>query len=228
MFTGPHIVTDGLVLSLDAANTKSYPGSGTTWFDKSGNINNGTLVNSPTYTNNPGYITFASDKYATTAKSNIALSAATFTAWVYPTQTQGGYTGIIFNRSGYNGSTVPATGLDLYSNNSVGYSWNDAVATYNWNSGLITPNNEWSMIAVTVSSTTATAYLCQSSGITTATNTVAHSSLSGLSFYIACDPFSVTTRAFIGRIAIATVHNRVLSAQEILQNYTATKSRYNL
>jgi len=41
----PRIVTDGLVLCLDAGNSKSYSGSGTTWNDISGNGNNGTLVN---------------------------------------------------------------------------------------------------------------------------------------------------------------------------------------
>jgi len=45
----PSIVRDGLVLCLDAANQRSYPGSGTTWYDLSGNGNNGTLVNGPTY-----------------------------------------------------------------------------------------------------------------------------------------------------------------------------------
>lgn len=45
----PKIVTDGLVLCLDAANTKSYPGTGTTWTDLSGNGNNGTLVNGVGY-----------------------------------------------------------------------------------------------------------------------------------------------------------------------------------
>lgn len=44
-----NIVRSGLVLHLDAANIKSYPGSGTTWTDVSGNGNNGTLINSPTY-----------------------------------------------------------------------------------------------------------------------------------------------------------------------------------
>ena len=45
----PRIVTDGLLLALDAANSKSYPGSGTTWTDLSGRGNNGTLTNGPTY-----------------------------------------------------------------------------------------------------------------------------------------------------------------------------------
>jgi prepilin-type N-terminal cleavage/methylation domain-containing protein len=45
----PPIVTNGLVLNLDAGNPASYPGTGTTWTDLSGNSNNGTLVNGPTY-----------------------------------------------------------------------------------------------------------------------------------------------------------------------------------
>ena len=55
----PLIVTDGLVLCLDAANKKSYSGSGTTWTDRSGNGNNGTLVNGPTFdSGNGGSIDF--------------------------------------------------------------------------------------------------------------------------------------------------------------------------
>ena len=44
-----NVVRDGLVLYLDAANPKSYPGSGTTWYDLSGNSKNGALTNGPTY-----------------------------------------------------------------------------------------------------------------------------------------------------------------------------------
>ena len=43
MYTGPHIVTDGLILSLDAASTRSYPGTGTTWYDLSSTNANWTL-----------------------------------------------------------------------------------------------------------------------------------------------------------------------------------------
>ena len=56
---GPSIVTSGLVLSLDAADKNSYPGSGTTWADLSGNTNNGTLTNGPTFSSaNQGSIVF--------------------------------------------------------------------------------------------------------------------------------------------------------------------------
>jgi len=55
----PRIVTDGLVLALDAGNTKSYPGSGTSWTDLSGNGRNATVNGSPTFTN--GYFDITSD-----------------------------------------------------------------------------------------------------------------------------------------------------------------------
>ena len=50
----PKIVTNGLVLCLDASDIKSYPKSGTTWFDRSGNGNNGTLVNGVGYSSGNG------------------------------------------------------------------------------------------------------------------------------------------------------------------------------
>ena len=48
------IVRSGLVLHLDAARPASYPGSGTTWTDLSGQGNNGTLTNGPTYSSANG------------------------------------------------------------------------------------------------------------------------------------------------------------------------------
>ena len=61
---GTNIVTDGLVLHLDAANSKSYPGSGTTWSDLSGNGNDGTTINSPTYSStNAGLFNFSTNEY---------------------------------------------------------------------------------------------------------------------------------------------------------------------
>jgi hypothetical protein len=50
----PDIVRTGLVLNLDAGEPSSYPGSGTTWTDLSGNGNNATLVNTPTYSSSNG------------------------------------------------------------------------------------------------------------------------------------------------------------------------------
>jgi hypothetical protein len=221
----PSIITNNLILHLDPAN---YSGSGTTWNDLSTQNNTATLVGTPTFTSSPASFTFAANKHATTTKSNISLTTATFIAWVNPSQTQGGYTGVIFNRYGNSGSAAYATGLDLYTSNSVGYHWNDNVATYNWNSGLYVPNNVWSMIAITVSANSATAYLCNSNGISTAVNNNAHSTLTGLNFYIACDPSDKANRAFIGKIGKAMIYSSALTLSEITSTFDAQKSTYGL
>ena len=221
----PSIITNNLILHLDPAN---YSGSGTTGSDLSTQNNTATLVGSPVYTSSPASFTFGANVIATTTKSNISLSTATFIAWVNPSQTQGAYTGVIFNRYGNSGSTAYATGLDLYTSNSVGYHWNDNASTYNWNSGLNVPNNVWSMIAITVNANSATAYLCNANGISSAVNNNAHSTLTGLNFYIACDPADKSSRAFTGKIGKAMIYSGALSASEISSTFNALKSNYGL
>ena len=69
---GPKLVTKGLVLALDAASPKSYPGSGTTWSDLTGNNLNATLFNGPTFsTDNFGTIVFDGDEAGLKAAENI-------------------------------------------------------------------------------------------------------------------------------------------------------------
>lgn len=54
IYNNKNIVRGGLIVSLDAGMVNSYPGSGTSWTDLSGNGNNATLVNGPTYSNTGG------------------------------------------------------------------------------------------------------------------------------------------------------------------------------
>ncbi len=60
MYTGPHIVTDQLVLAMDAASARSYPGSGVYWYGLTENENQATLQNGPTFVDN-NYISFDDD-----------------------------------------------------------------------------------------------------------------------------------------------------------------------
>jgi len=228
----PTVVTNGLILYLDAGNSSSYPGTGTTWTDLSGETNNGTLVNSPAYTSNPGYFTFAlaNNNYVSTSGTISSLTEATFLAWVYSTQTQPDYTNVLMSRNGMGSATNYATGMNFPTggNNSVGYHWNDNGGTYGWDSGLGVPNNAWSMMAVTVSPTQAIAYLGKSSGITTATNTNSHSVTSNLNFFVSRDTGGGGTRNFNGRIAQVLIYNRALTGTEITTNFDNTKSKYGL
>jgi hypothetical protein len=82
------------------------------------------------------------------------------------------------------------------------------------------------MIAVSVTSTVATAYLCQASGITTATNTVNHGSSNLNDIKLAQD--DAGARFFNGNIAIAQLYNTALSAEQVAQNFAADRARFGL
>ncbi len=229
--TGENPVTTNLLLYLDATRSASFDGTSTTaWKDISGQSNHATLTGSanpytpaPAFTNNNSF-TFTANTFALTTNSLSFLDKkGTFIAWINPSKTHTEYTGIIFSR------TAMATGLNLYnSNNSVGYHWHDAGSTWGWNSNLQVPNDEWSMIAVSIGTNSATAYLCKSTGITTATNTVTHSATSGHQFHIAVDPGAKAQRTFIGKIATSMVYSTELSTSQITQIFNAQKAAFGL
>ena len=217
----PSIVTTNLSMFLDAGNPSSYTGTGTAWTDLSGNSRNGTLINGPTYSSaDGGSIVFDGTNDYVQCTGSITATAATFVSWIRRNGTQGTYDCILFSR----GSSV--TGMMFQSSNQLAYTWNNAVNAYTWQSGLTVPDLTWCMVAVSVTGTSATAYLCQSSGITSATNTVTHTSTTLDDIKIGQDDFG--GRFFNGNIATAMIYNRALSANEILQNYRAQAYRYGL
>ena len=218
------IVTSGLVLCLDAGNRKSYPGTGTAWTDLSGNGNNGTLNNGVGYNSaNGGSLVFDGSNDFVEVTGSITTSTCTFVAWIYMNGGQGYYDGIIFSRS-TNTVGMHFSGSNNIANR-VAYTWNTQ-ATVDWNSGLSIPNITWCMIAVSISPNSATAYLCQSSGITTSTNNTTHTASTLDAIMIGRDTFS--TRYMTGNIGIAQIYNRALTAAEVAQNYNALKGRYGL
>jgi hypothetical protein len=192
----------------------------TTWRDLAGS-NNGTLTNGPTFSStNGGSIVFDGVDDYVQCVGSLTLTAATFVTWIKRNGDQGQYDGILFSR----GTNV--TGMNFQSSNQLGYHWNNDAATYNWASGLTIPNSTWCMIAVSVSTNSATGYLCQTSGITTATNTTSHVSSVLNDIKIAQD--DAGSRFFNGNIAISQLYNRALSSNEITQNFNATKGRFGL
>jgi len=215
------VVTTGLQLYLDAGNASSYPGSGTTWTDLSGNSRTGTLTNGPTYSaTNGGSIVFDGTNDYVQCTGSLTVTAATFVTWIRRNGNQGQYVGILFSRG------TNATGMNFQTSNQLGYHWNDAGNTYNWQSGLTIPDATWCMIAVSVTSTAATAYLCQTGGTTTATNTVNHASSLLNDIKLAQD--DAGGRFFNGNIAIAQLYNIALSAGQISTNFEADRGRFGV
>lgn len=234
--TGDNPVTNNLALYLDATRTASYSGSGSTWNDISGQSPAGpaTLVGSPTFgsgsrANGSGSFTFSANVNARTYKSYTIQQAITFIAWINPSQnTNGNGAGIIMRRWVPDNSGG-ATALYLYANNKLGYDWtNDK---YGLPFSLVVPNNEWSMAAVSINSTSATVYLCKSSGISSVTYSTSHGTLATTAashFTIGYDGYDPTNRAFIGKIATAMVYYTPLSYSEIESIFNAQKASFGL
>lgn len=226
--TGANPVTSNLILYLDATRSASYSGTGNSWNDLSTQSNTANFVSSPTFSSNPKSFILNGNNHAITSNLISSLSSATFIAWVNPSQIQGDYTGIIFSRGPNSGATAPATGMNFFRNNSVGYSWNDNPSSYNWDSGLQPALNAWSMVAVTINSTTAKAYLCNASGIVSLMNSVTHPTLTGLKFYVGAEPFELNTRAIKGKISTAMVYSSALSLSDITSIFNAQKVAFGL
>ena len=219
--------TNNQLLYLDATKTASYAGTGSTWTDISGlsPANSATLINGPTFSS--GSFTFTGNQYALTSNLiSSSLSNATFIAWVNPSNTQNIFTGIIVSRNGYASATGTVIGLDFKNNNSIGYTWANR---YNWNSNVQVPINEWSMVALTITSSKAIVYLCKSSGITTAETSTTHTATSGsLKFYVGVDPQDTSNRSFKGKISTAMVYSTALTEVNITAIFNAQKASFGL
>ncbi|HEX4645487.1 MAG TPA: LamG-like jellyroll fold domain-containing protein, partial [Verrucomicrobiae bacterium] len=108
--------------------------------------------------------------WVTVPALNLNTNTVTFTAWVYPTGNQPGDAGLLMTR---NGSTQ--AGLGYVPSDQIGYTWNsNNPSTYNFQSGLFPPVNEWSFIALVIDPAKAVLYLYNTNGLLSATNAIAH------------------------------------------------------
>jgi hypothetical protein len=214
----PNIVTDGLVLYVDAANTKSYVSSSTTWVDIAAG-NDVTLTNGPAFNpGNSGYIIFdgTNDFGITNSTSLNILGNVTLNSWIYETAAgsnngnyiaKSGNTGYRYRREGTNGSP-----LWLFSSS-------------NTIQGGAIFDNRWYMVTGVFSSTGLRAYI---NGVLVANNTTPYNPSNVGSFGCYLGSVNSNSELFGGYMASAQIYNRALSVTEILQNYNSTKTRFGL
>jgi hypothetical protein len=219
----PKIVTDGLVLYLDAANQYSYVSGSTSWNDVSRGGNNGTLINGPTYSSaNGGSIVFdGTNDYVNT--SFIPTNIFSISIWfrndtTYDIHNRGllsTYKTNIYNGF-YLATAGPTTpypvspaGLNIWVNG------NSRVGI----PGFIT--GQWYNVCITSNGTQILVYV--NSNLTTTVNSATtHQDV----LRIGSSRFDANY--WQGPIALTKTYNRVLTATEVLQNYNATKTRFGL
>ena len=231
-----NVVRDGLVLYLDAANPKSYPGSGTTWYDLSGNGYSSVLTNSPTYTSdNKGSIVFDGTNDYITLTWNKALTfstGASFEVIIYPYSFLSHIA--VFN-------AVNATHTMLYIGQNVELSGkyfrpHISLSTGYYYGSINAPvtENNWYHVVYTYDSTSGS-FLSYINNIlypmvwSTASPpsgaTVSYFPTSS-TMYIGYD--NRGTLNYSGKFSNFKIYNRALSSAEIAQNFAAHRGRYNI
>jgi hypothetical protein len=221
----PKIVTNGLVLALDAANNKSYPGTGTTWRDLSGNNNDLTIAGSPTYSSTQGW-TFTNGSTANyMIKNPITFPTTTISVEVW-CKTSGPGSTAIFS---YASSAADNDFLIFDPSNIVLYVGITAIS-----SGVSITDGNWKQVVRTSNRSTG-AEVLYVNGVSQFTTTLSAGTLvtTGGSLVLAQEQDSIggsfdPNQAFGGNITIVKVYNRILTTTEVLQNYNATKSRFGL
>lgn len=225
----PQIVTNGLVLALDAGNTKSYPGTGTTWFDKSGNAYNGTLTNGPTFSSaNGGSIVFDGvDDYVAT--TGIQAPSFSINSWVRLNEINRfhgiiGRADSIFSNLSYAFRILNSNNLSISLSNS-----GTSVAPY---FEITSPTplqvSTWYNFTVTFSKPTTTLYINGNTSIVDTNfnydlyNSTSNTIIGG---YTYGNGLSYLLKGNMGNICF---YNRALSASEVQQNFNALRGRFGI
>jgi hypothetical protein len=228
--TRNRIVTDGLVLHLDAANSLSYPKSGTVWSDLSGNGNNGTLINGPTFdSGNGGSIVFdgVNDYGVLSITDGLSVNDITLNVVAkVPPQSSASLL-FIFNRTdyltlgNYTGEISGPPNGESFS--MVKFNPVNLISTVTGGEWRFTDNLYHDFVFTRVNNID-TFYV---DGI------VVGSFISNQPIANQLYPIEIGQRInspFFKQIisSIYRIYNRALTQQEILQNYNALKSRFNL
>ena len=234
---GPRIITDGLVLSLDAGDRNSYPGSGTIWNDMSGNGNNGTLTNGPTFSNN-GIVFDGSNDYvncgsnASTLLTSITINA-TFSFSTYSS------THIIVGRLGNPGGGYRHNYFYGITNSRLYFGFKQASVSaypYIWIDSVVTLNKIYNFTVTYSVASSIGVYLSGQPQSYSGPNTISNpiitnqimdadigSTICGIGSGVAESTYYSNATVYNSQI-----YNRALSSEEVLQNYNAQKSRFNL
>lgn len=213
------IVTDGLVLHLDAGIPESYPKSGTTWFDLSGDTD-GTLTNGPTYNGvNGGVFVFDGvDDYVVGGTTLNINNSVTLEAFINPHSYPSGG-GFIISNIGYY--------LEL-KNNGVLRSYFYGLSSQGYHDGTVTiPLNTWSRVAVVRNNSDNTIKHYVNGVLDNTISNITGTINNGVQNY-QIGAYAGGGYSYSGKISNVGVYNRALTSTEITQNFNAQRARFGV
>ena len=230
---GPRIVTDGLVLHLDAGNRKSYPGSGNTWYDLSGNNNHGTFNGTASFDSATRSMSFdsGSNTYITTSFNTI-YSQITLSCW-FNTQTQDTDSASILRPILMLGDFVSDGPLEISmlrngiaDAHKIRFEIGFDNATYRYITSNTYNDEIWHNVVLIKDNNVMSVYI-DNQFLTTKTGDINNLYDNSIGLRIGGGT-SITARRFLGKVSNVSVYNKALSANEVQQNYNATKGRFGL
>lgn len=228
---GPDIIEDGLVLALDAGNTKSYPGTGTTWYDLSGNDNHFTLSGLDYVSTSPSHFSFIDNQgdYAYRSSTDVigGLGDITLDMWMKLDSNPTSLPFFSYATSTNNNAFL----LLKNTTNTVNFWLGASNMTFSFLDSYYTDGN-WHNLIFARTGTTFKIYV---DGIERASTT------SYFSGNIETGGTAVfgqeqdnpgggfqTNQDLPGDISSVKIYSKYFSAQEVLQNYNATKGRFGI
>jgi PKD repeat protein len=105
---------------------------------------------------------------------NLDTNAVTIAAWLKPVAPQNNAAGIVFCRAGTTVAGLCYTSTQANGDYTLGYNWNNDQNVWSWSSGLNVPSGKWSLVVLAVAPASATLYIINTNGVTSATHTYAH------------------------------------------------------
>lgn len=226
---GENIITNGLVLYLDAGYSASYPTTGTTWTNVSGvSGGTGTLTNGPTYdSGNGGSIVFdgIDDKVDCGDSPTFRLSSTLTIQVIFNINTYTSWAGLI----GKNSNIKSVYGLNLSpTSQRLRFNYNNVSPwTNNVETTSTISTNQWIIAAVTYDGETVKFYINGVLDKTQYVGPITFDTSAGYPLDIGWDNPG-GDEYFNGKIAQASIYSRALTQNEIQQNFNAQKSRYGL
>ena len=213
-------VTNGLSMWLDANNPASYSGTGTTWYDLSGNSADQTLVNSPTFTaGSPSYFSFDGFSQYSTGSTPYVLPPNTYTKMVWFQIVPGADNNLVSSSAGGHYMFFGAT--------STLWAGNSNITPYVTGFGSTTSFNAATWYCATVVFSDPQIYLYVNGVQDAFDPTYSSGGHTGDgSVNLAC--YAPGGNLLNGNIAEVYCYGRALSAAEVLQNFNATKTKYGL
>ena len=229
LFHSPKIVTDGLVLALDAANPKSYPGSGTTWNDLSGNGNHGTNANMTFETDKGGVFDFNNSNSQSSIANSDSLNPVSQLTIEAVVNFDGNSTDFIFEKGNVNSQySLFSHSTDLvFRTVHAGDSGYDSLYAYKYmGGGYKIVNGQYHHVLGSYNGSTKKTYI---DGVEVATKNKT-GNLATTTPGAAVGDFGGTSTGypFGGKIALVRVYNIGLTASQVKQNFESLRGRFGL